>query len=356
MTTIYHSLRERALKHPQSQFLHVPVIPSLGMIAAAAEATDVFFEGDRLWHWFDSYEHERDIETVHVDAGLIERFGIQKAFVMACLADLWGAMLEGVEHWLTMRARNPRSGDDLLYYLPDRCPPGGWPSDKTACTEDHRQHARYISEPFTTYWTTWQGQDPDRDAVVPRRLPECVAQGASRAYLSVGTFMTFIDIFKLSATPYVPGMTKDHVFLDDETHLLVLSAMWRAAIGWLTEGDMEDAVEFPYHPDTQAEVLTHMMFRHAPLWRKVDDFIRKTPFNRFAVYAEGSMLSFATDEGKSSFWYKESLGERHVRSEGVRLRVGRDHSGLEALLRRIASMEVRTVEAIGLDVPWLSRD
>jgi hypothetical protein len=350
MPTDYQSLRQRALKSPTSQFLHVPVIPSLGMIAAAADATDVFFEGDRLWQWFDSYEQERDLEGIHIDGELIERYGVQKAFAMACLADLWGDMLYGIEHLLTMRSRNPRGPEDLLHYLPDRCPPGGWPKDKASCTDEHRTHARYTSEPFS-YWTTWHGLDGEREAVVPRRLPESVAQGAARTYLSVGTFMQFQDIVKLSGSPYVPGMTKEAYFMEEEGHLLVLSAMWRAAIGWL-DGDFEDAVEFPYHPDCQAEILTHMMFVHRGLCRKVEDFINKTPFNRFAVYAKGSMLSFATADGKSSFWYEESDGDRHIRNEGLRLRVGRDRSGLEDLLHRMAKRDVWKVEVIGLDAPW----
>ncbi|MCZ7861881.1 hypothetical protein O9X98_10880 [Agrobacterium salinitolerans] len=353
MTTIYHSYRDRSLKYPNSQFLQVPVVPSLGMIAAAAEATDIFLEGDHLWQWFDSYEEERDLETIHVDAGLIGRYGVQKAFAMACLADLWGAMLEGVEHWLTMRARNPRSAEDLIHYLPDHCPKGGWPIDKAACTEAHRIHARFSSEPFSAYWTAWQGIDPEHDAVVPRRLPESVAQGAARTYLSVGTYMTYQDIFKLSACPYVPGMTKEAYFMDEEAHLLVLSAMWGAAIAWLTEGDMEDAVPFPYHPAAQAEILTHMVFAHDNLWRKVDDFIRKTPFDRLSVHVKGAMLSIATTDGKSSYWYQES-GGRMVRHEGLSLRVGRDRSGLGGLLRRVSRMDVKTVEAIPLGAPWES--
>jgi hypothetical protein len=351
MPTDYQSLRERALKSPTSQFLHVPIIPSLGMIAAAADATDVFFEGDRLWQWFDSYEQERDLEGIHVDPGLIERYGIQKAFVMACLADLWGEMLDGVEAMLTMRSRNPRSAKDLIYFLPDRCPPGGWPKDKEAFTDTHKAHARYTSEPFSTYWTTWHRLDDETEAVAPRRLPESVAQGAARAYLSVGTFMQFQDIVKLAGAPYVAGMTKEGYFMDDEVHLLVLSAMWRAAIAWL-EGDLEDAVEFPFHPDCQAEILTHMVFSHRELWRKVDDFISKTPFNRFAVYAKGSMLSFTTTDGKSSFWYQESDRDKLVRSEGLRLRVGRDRSGLADLLHRMSKRNVWKVEAIGIDAPW----
>jgi hypothetical protein len=351
MTNLYTPYRERAQKHPNAQFTRVPIIPSLGMIAAAAEANDVFLEGDHLWQWFESYEDERDLETIHVDRGLIDRYGAQKAFVMACLADLWGAMLEGVEHWLTMRARNPRQAEDVIHYLPDQCPPGGWPLDKAACTDAHLAHARFLSEPFTTYWTSWQGLDPDLDAVVPSRLPESVAQGAARSYLSVGTFMTFQDICKLSDAPYIPGMTRDAYFTDEESHLLVLSAMWRAAIAWLADGDMEDAVPFPYHPDAQAEILTHMVFAHGGLWRKVDDFISRTPFDRFAVHGKGVMLSLATADGKSSYWYEEADG-RMVRSEGLNLRVGRDLSGLENLLRRVSANDIHLVEAFPVGTPW----
>jgi hypothetical protein len=322
------------------------------MIAAAADATDVLIEGDRLWHWIDSYAQEHDLETVHIDNDLIVRFGAQKAFVMACLADQWGSLIEGVEQLLRMRARNPRGGHDLLQYLPEHCPDGGWPGDKAACTDGHRTHARFTSEPFSTYWTAWQGCNDDHEAVVPRRLPECVAQQAARSYLSVGSFIQFADIVNLSAAPYVPGFSKDSYFTDEETHLLVLSAMWRAAIRWIAEGDMEDAIEFPFHPDTQAEIVTNMVRTTDVLRQKVENFGGKAPYSRFAIFAKGALLSIATSEGKTSFWYEETDSDRFVRNEGLCLRVGRDRSGLSAHLRRIEAMNLWKVEAIGLDAPW----
>lgn len=63
------------------------------------------------------------------------------------------------------------------------------------------------------------------------------------------------------------------------------------------------------------------------------------------------MLSIATTDGKSSYWYQEASG-RLVRNEGLNLRVGCDRSGLEDLLRRVARMDVQTVEATPLGSPW----
>lgn len=338
MTNKFKALQERILEHPGSQFVEVPIIPSVGMMAAAAEASNIFLEDDRLFQW--STPTSQRVISIQLLWTLVS---LSEAVVMDCLADLWGALLDGAESWLRSRARNPIGSDDLIAYLPDRCPSGGWPMKKEQCCDAHRVHGKPTAEPFTTYWTAWSRHDPEMTTMVPRRLPEAVAKNAERAYLSAGAYMQFPDVVDLSKAPFVPFWTKEAYFMEEERHLLILSAMWRAAIEWLAEGDMEDAVDFPYQPEAQAIILTNMFFKHERLWRKVEAYIQSDAYTHFIVQTDVALLIFSAADGKVSYRYQE--GDQLIKNDGLRLRVGTDRSGLEALLAKVARQKVEKVEA-----------
>ena len=349
----YSRLRERARSNPESQFVRLPVVPSLGMMIAAADTTGVFVEGDRLWEWFESYEEEHDAAGLKVHPDLVTRFGMQKAFALACLADLWGIAVEGVEFWLRDRSRNPRSsGDDMIHYAPDRCPPGGWPPDRAACTDAHRSHARMTSEPFKTYWTSWQALDGDFETVAPRSLPSSAAFGLAHAYLSVDSYMQTQDVVALGRVPYVPSWTRESSFDEEERHELFLAAMWRGAVSWLLSEECVDASAFPYHPDAQAVIVSNMVFRHHAIWRKAPDYIMGAPYDRFTIMTDRALLTIAVADGVTSYWYREKEGRRMMRNEGLVARCGRDSTGLSALLSRVSSHEIVSFEAIPLAADW----
>lgn len=336
----YENLRERAKKHPTSQFVRLPVVPSLGMIVAAGDTSDVFNEGDNLWEWFEPYADEHDADSLKVHPDLVERFGLQKAFALACIADLWGLAIEGVEFWRRDRSRNPATPDDLIHYIPDRCPEGGWPKDKAQCTDEHKAHARMSSEPFSTYWTSWQGIDPEIETVAPRRLPSQAARWIAHSYLSVDSWMETQDAVALGKAPYVPHWTGEGSFIEEERYALLLAAIWRGAVGYLVGDDTSDGTPFPFHDDTQAVIVSNIVFRQPSLRRSHEKFIDGAPFDRFCVTTERSMISIATDGGLTSFWYQDLSGGRITRIEGVKLHCGRDRSGLTELLTKVCAAPV----------------
>ncbi len=359
--TLCQSLRERAEEHPKDQFLAVPIIPPLGMMIAAAETQNVFREGDQLWEYFENYDDERDRADIFVDDGLIARFGVQKAFVIACLADIWGATLEGVDIWLTDRGRSGqfdgKKSEDLIYYVPEHLPPGGWPETKEQVTVEHNVHGRCTTEPFKAVSTAWIG-DYDRETVMiaPRRLPYRVCTIAARATLSVSSLLDVQEAIAIGKAPFVPGWSKAGYWDEEETQELVIAAMWRSAIAWLLSEEQPEPDDFPFHPMQQAVILSNMAYQTQVFYTRVDNFFAKFPFNRFCINTDKAMLSFAADKGFSSYWYQEGGdSKRFIRNEGLVLRVGKDKSGLTQLLRKMCRQKITHIEAIPTSVPWGKR-
>lgn len=349
MTNLYETLRERARKFAKDQFIAVPIEPSLGMMIAAAETTDVFADGDQLWHYFTSYEQEHDVDSIFVDPGLIARFGVQKAFAIACLADMWGACVDGTQSWLTTRSRgaivSEHRKEDLLYYLPDRCPKGGWPLTKDQVSDEHKAFGRCTTELFTSNYMFWWNYDADVSAIAPRRLTYSAGWNAQRIMLSVSAFLEVDDAIDLAKTPFIPGWTKDAYYDDEESSLLVLAAMWRGAVAWLLSDEHPDGVAFPYHPDCQAVILSNMAYRHREFYDGIEKFFEGFPYHRFAIFTDKAMLAFAAENGEASYWYEEAEGNAHIRKEGLRLRVGADDAELRKLLLRVFRNKVNKVEA-----------
>lgn len=355
--SIYSDLRERALKTPNSQFLKVPLVPSLGMVLAAAKATDVFRPGDAVTDYIASYEADYGSsgENIYAHPDLVARFGMQKAYCLAVIADTWSNCLLGVDNWITSRARHSRSpngGDDLIYFIPDRCPPAGYPATKAECTDEHIQHSKCTIEPFKAHGVDWYYLDRATMTVAPRRLPYYAANVAARVDLSVASFLDFSDVLDWEKVPYVPNYSKDGAFTEEERYELLVAAIWRACIAWLLSDEQEDATAFPMHPDAQAVIISNAVYRLSDIYRHIDKFFDKHPFNRISITTDNALLTIATSEGKSSYWYQDSATDVLVRKEGLRLQNGYDESGLREILSKIAQKPIRSVEAIPLSEPW----
>lgn len=355
--SIYSDLRERALKIPNSQFIKVPLVPSLGMALAAANATDVFKPGDVLMDYFASYEADYGSsgENIYAHPDLVSRFGLQQAYCLAVIADTWSNCLLGVDLWLQSRARNGRgnqAGEDLIYYTPDRCPSFGYPATKAECTDEHRAHSRCTTEPFKAHSTDWYSLDRETMTVAPRRLPYYAANCAARTDLSAASFLEFSDVIDFSNVPYVPHYSYEGAFTDEERYELLISAIWRECIAWLMSSVQEEAVPFPMHPDAQAVIISNMIFRHSDIYRHIEKFFDGHPYDRITIEGQDSLLTITAYEGKSSYWYQESNTDRILRSEGLVLQNGYDQSGLRETLLKIASKPIKRVEAIPLSEPW----
>lgn len=354
---IYDDLRERALKTPNSQFIKVPITPSIGMILAAADATDVFRPGDTLWHYFSPFEEEYGAseENIYLHPSVVARFGPQKAYVMAIIADTWSNCLEGMNQLFTSRARNPRGfkdKEDILTILPDRCPAGGYPETKADCTDEHRASVKCRQEPFKGFYLDWYNLDRETMFVAPRNLPYYAANVAARLSLSPASFLEFSDVLDYRKIPFVPFFSYEGAFTEEERGELLIAVIWRACMDWLLQENREDAEPFPRHNLVQSVLISNMLFRHHDLWRHVPDFFDKFPFNRIAIYTDRALLTIASPDGETSYSYEERGSDRRIQSYGIVLNNGYDQSGLWELLSKMSSMKIEKVEAIPLSEPW----
>lgn len=352
--SIYSDLRERALKTPNSQFIKVPTSPSLGMVLAAAHATDVFRPGDTLWEYFSPFEDEYGDsgDNIYVDVSLVEKYGLQKAYCLSVIADTWSNCLLGLESWQTSRARNSnvsKNGEDLVYYLPDTCPADGYPMQKSDCTDAHRQHARCSTEPFKGYYADWYSLDRETMFVAPRKLPYHAANVAARADLSVASFLEFADVLDSAKVPYVPNFSYDGPFTEDERGELLVAVIWRAGISWLLSEDQPDAIAFPRHPFSQAAIISNEMFRRYDLWNKVDKFIGNHPYRQIDIHAATARLTMGSNEGRSFYRYEDYGTGRVIQAEGLILSNGYDQSGLRELLLRLSMMPIKRIDAMPLN-------
>ena len=355
--SIYSDLRERALKSPNSQFLKVPLVPSLGMVLAAAKATDVFRPGDAVTDYIASYEvdYGSSGENIYAHPDLVAKYGMQTAYCLVVIADTWSNCLLGVDHWLTSRARHsraPNGDEDLIYFLPDRCPPSGYPPTKGECTQEHVDHSRCTKEPFKSHGVDWYYLDRDTMTVAPRRLPYYAANVAAGVDLSAASFLEFSDIMDWDKVPYVPNYSKDGAFTDEERYELVISAIWRACIEWLLSDDQNDATEFQMHPHAQAVIISNALYRRSDINRHIDNFFERHPYNRISITTDRALLTIATTDGKSSFWYQEPATDVLIRKEGLLLQNGYDQSGLREILSKIAQQPIKNVEAIPVSERW----
>lgn len=354
---IYSYLRELARKTPDSQFIKVPLVPSLGMVLAAAKATNVFKPGDVLMDYFSSYEADYGSsgENIYAHPELVTRYGMQQAYCLAVIADTWSNCLMGIHRWLESRARHSRgnqSDEDLIYYTPDRCPPLGYPATKADCTDEHRAYSRCTTELFKGHGSNWYSLDQDTMTVAPRKLPYYAANCAARTDLSVASFLEFPDVIDFTKVPYVPHYSYEGPFTDEERYELLIAVIWRECISWLLSDEQEEAISFPMHPDAQAVIISNAVYGFTKIYSHIDKFFDGHPYNRISIEGDGTLLTITALDGKSSYWYQETGTGRSIRSEGFSLLNGYDQSGLRQLLLKMASKPIKRVEAIPLGYPW----
>lgn len=354
---IYQSTREYARKLPNSQFIQVPIKVSLGMALAALEATDVFQPGDRLKDYFVSweYEHSHPEDRLFLSEELVSRFGKQDAFCLQAIADTWSNCLVGIETWLEARKRNPRGREgveDLVYFLPDRCPPGGYPPSKEHVTPEHEAFAQCTKEPFAANSTLWYGTYKGDRYVAPKRLPYYAANVAKAMPLTGASFLEFGDMVDWKHLPFVPLWTKTGAFIDEEREELIIAAIWRACIEWLLSDEQKEPVYFPYHDDRQAIIVANEVQRHDEIWRAIPDFFKNYPYSQIEIETESAHLNVATTAGKTAFYYREKEGHYNASFQGVSLDLGPGHSDFASMIKRIGLQKIVAAKAEPLSIQY----
>lgn len=332
------------IKDDGLEHLHVPVIPTVGMMAAALAARDVFRPGDRLGDYVVAFEREPEEAHASLPPSLVSQFGEQQAWAATVMADAWAGCVDGYDEWLVRRGREGSTDfvNSWLRAKPHDCPPGGWPETKELCTDAHREHARSTDIPSSNAAANrWWDGDRRLARVMP---PRCVGIMALRARQKESTACLFesveecVDTAKL---PYVPYYTREGRFDDEERGSLLIAAMWKAAVSWLRDPGRAQPEPMPFGDRNQAALLVAMLAYKRKVSATKKDFFAHAPYGKVEVSVEGGYGRFEIREGLLD--YEVSLPDGSLsRRPRVDLRVPDDYDRLEALVAELDRHDVTT--------------
>lgn len=296
----YEKLRQfNAKLGDDPRYIALPVVPSVEMMLAAATRRDVYRPGDTLADYVVAWDFEPDDKPPVLPAALVESHGKQLAFVLCTLADAWAGCMAGFREWTERRGREGATNfvDSWLRAQPTRCPEGGWPETADLATEAHVAHSRSLDTP-TTPTDGYGWWDLDRDTMwhgpaLCVGIMSLRARQRESSALLFGSFEELIDHDKL---PYVPRYSKDHYFDDDERSVMLIAAMWDAAVQCLLTN--ADHTPFPFeshgHAALLVEELTHGR-RYREGW---SSFYSDAPFREVSFEtAVGRFKASVTDNG-----------------------------------------------------------
>lgn len=322
------------------KYLGLPVVPSVEMMLAAARRGDVYRPGDTLADYIVSWDFEPDDKPPVLPASLEAAHGRQMAFVLCTLADAWAGCMAGFREWTKQRGREGSTPfvDSWMRALPIRCPEGGWPATEDLLSDDHVSHSRSIDTRTTPpnghgWWdldraTTWQGPSLCVGIMALR------ARQRESSTLLFGSIEELVDHDKL---PYVPGYSKDHYFDDEERSVMLISAMWDAAVQELLHGDTH--TPFPFvsqgHSALLVEILTNGR-RYREGWT---NFYSDAPFREVSFTTTGGRFhAVVTDEGVD--WEGEDTETgTAIGRKRADLRYPREAKLLRAMLDRLDQRE-----------------
>ena len=301
--------------NPDALSLVVPIIPTISMMEAAADASDVFRPGDRLGEWLlPEAEVAEGLELV--DPVLAERHGKQRAFELHVMAEAWAGCISGLREWSRKRGIEGSTTFVDGWFRPelDRCPATGWPQDRNGLDDSHRSllSARAGLAPFTHDELMIPHADLAFVMPAPARCASIMAmRGGQREFLMEYYLMGLDDVIAMDRLPFVPGYTIEHRFDDEERHRILAAAAWRAAAEAVRSiADGEKAERMPLPPRAAAVYLTRLA-KHVPgMSRQVANFFRNAPYGgitfstdaaTLALQARGSILDVRYDgpDGRS---------------------------------------------------------
>lgn len=295
----YATLREFNEKRRLTDYLAMPVVPSVEMMLAAADRRDVFRPGDRLTDYIVRWDWEPHEKPPHVPEALVAEFGRQRAFEICVLADAWAGCVEGFGEWQRRRGREGSSPfvDSWLKALPVRCPDGGWPETKELATQEHVQYSACVPVVCASdHHLWWREAELAGGFHGPARCVSIMALRARQKESSAALFCSFEELVDNDLLPYVPGYCKDHYFDDEERAALVVAAMWDSAVEAFKNGSAYRAV--PSDDINHAARLQEIMgrcSRYRQAWR---DFYTHAPYRQMSVRTEHGRLDVeVTDRG-----------------------------------------------------------
>lgn len=317
----------------------VPVVPTVGMMEAAADATNVFLEGDRVGDWL--LPAMEAIERVPDPGGdLVARFGERRAFELAVMAELWAGCIDGLDEWT--RRRGYRGSDRMIdaWFSPlmDRCPPGGWPATKEELDEERDGfQAKFRSGPFShdSYMVPWTERDEIR--VAPRRCASIMALRAAQRELLFDFVFSIDEVVDFARMPFVPGRTVEHRFDDEERHHVLAAAAWRGAVSWLLEKTGRNPDPMPLPPEASGIFISRIVYNNVERTScDVRGFWSNGPYTRALVTAGGASVELVAAEGAT----KASCvlpGGRRYEMEGFDVRLPWVEDDLRRLVMSVSA-------------------
>ncbi|MBY3433010.1 hypothetical protein HFN89_02300 [Rhizobium laguerreae] len=315
------------------RYLGLPVVPSVEMMLAAARRTNVYRPGDMLADYVVAWDFEPGEKPPALPRALVESHGRQMAFVLCILADAWAGCLAGFREWTDRRGREGATPfvNAWLKALPTRCPQGGWPETGEGSTEAHASHAKSVDTrtcPQDGYG--WWELDKHMTCSGPSLCLGIMALRARQRESTTLLFGSFDELIDHARLPYVPGYTREKRWEDEERSVMLISAMWDAAVQEFLIGGTH--APFPFEEHGHAALLVESLSHGRRYRENWSSFYSDAPFREASMTT--SHGRFHAVVGKAGIdWEGEDAGTgTYMRRKGADLRYPREVSLLRTML------------------------
>lgn len=305
-------LRElNARTRTDSSSLVVPIIPTISMMAAAADATNVFALGDRLGDWLLPPEETGDPAEL-TNPELANALGVKRAYELQVMAEIWAGCISGLIEWSRKRGIE---GSNLMVdswfrpHLSD-CPEIGWPEKPHEVLDVHKHHsqAAYKDPPFAhqEFWL------PHADLAfvlpAPRRCSSIMAMRAGqRAFLMDYLLLWLDDLVDMDRIPFVPGFSIESAYDEEERHRILAAAAWNAAVGEV-QGLSDDDPHMPLPPKSAAVFISRLAEHARVKPYRSPSYHHEAPFRWIEVSNRSARLVLSTFESALTCDFSDGVG------------------------------------------------
>lgn len=324
-----------------SRSLVVPIIPTISMMEAAADASGVFRPGDRLGEWLlPEAEVAEGLQIV--DTALAERYGIQRAFELHVMAEAWAGCISGLREWSRKRGIEGSNSFVDGWFRPelDRCPASGWPEGRQGVDDSHRAlvSERASLTPFTHDERMIPHADLEFVIPAPARCASIMAMRSGQRQFLMEFYLSGLDdVIAMDKLPFVPGYTIEDRFDDERRHQILASAAWRSAAEAVRHiGDDHNAERMPLPPRAASVYLTRLADHVPGISRKVDGFFRNAPYGEVTLSSSHASLALKSNGYILDVSY-DNPGSRSMQVSGWDLRLPSVSDILLNMIREMSS-------------------
>jgi hypothetical protein len=326
---------------PDASSLVVPIIPTIGMMEAAADARDVFQPGDRLGEWLLP-EAEVGEGVDLVDPVLAAQHGRPRAYELQVMAEAWAGCIAGLREWSRRRGIEGSSAFIEAWFRPelDRCPDRGWPENHEGVTEGH---TGFVSEyaalrPFTHDAMRIPHCDLAYLVPAPTRCSSIMAmRGGQREPLMKYYALGLDDVIDMDRLPFIPGYSVEHRFDDEQRHRILAAAAWRAAAASVRAiEDDQKSMRMPLPPRADSVYLKRLA-EHVPgISRRIANFSNEEPHGGLSFTTRTSSMRVHANGNTLEVSYEGEDGRR-MHSSGWDFRLPSTSEFLTNMVRELVS-------------------